>query len=101
MLQHLTELTIQKVCSLCGSSDELRQYISGLTECEQAELLALMWQGRNDAIDGRIPFAEQLIHAKDTVNEGTANYISEKSSVLRGYLQNGLRLIKAEANGQL
>ena len=71
----------------------IEDYLNSRTPDEQAELLGLMWYGRDD--DG--PFTERVQDAKADLH-AVAGYMAEKSLLLPDYLRNGLRLLE-ERNG--
>src|SRR5690349_7874991 len=73
-------------------------YLSNLTFDQQAEFLALVWYGRDDAVDGPIPFDEQVEYAKKNVDDASS-YIAAKSLVLADYLRNGLSLLRERGEG--
>ncbi|MEM0990250.1 MAG: DUF3775 domain-containing protein [Pseudomonadota bacterium] len=55
------------------SVEELTNWISDLTQTQQAELVALMWLGRSD--DGPASFADYLAEASGQQGARTAPYL--------------------------
>jgi len=91
MVQHLIGLA--ETAKSTNNEMPVQNYIDGLEPEQQAEFLALMWLGRNDAVDGPIPFVEHVEYAKTNLDHA-GSYMSEKSAVLADYLRNGIKLMK-------
>lgn len=73
-----------------ADSPNVRRYISGLNEDEQANLVALMWVGRDSFGADEFDEALQTAHAERTAP--TADYLAGIPE-LPGYLESGLEAL--------
>jgi hypothetical protein len=97
-MKTLKQETVNEIIKLAeqeGSNRRaaLRKYIDELSGEEQAELVALMSFGRNDAVDGPIPFEEHAEHARNLMDGGVGSYLAGKVPLAQ-YLRDGLKLLK-------
>ncbi len=73
-----------------AESHQVRDYISGLNEDEQASLVALMWIGRESFEAGELEEAKTMALAEKTAP--TEEYLRGVPN-LPGYLENGLEAL--------
>lgn len=72
--------------------EELTTFISGLSEDEQIDLVALAWLGRDDnTLDDWAELHEEAVNAHRTQTEHTANYLLGMP-LLGDHLEEGLSL---------
>jgi Protein of unknown function (DUF3775) len=74
--------------------EALKQSINSLSLEARQELMALIWFGRGDAIEG--DFAQHFAAAKTASDENDVDYIVGKSASLPIYLKAGLDRLKSE-----
>ena len=70
-----------------GNEDELRAFIAGLNEDEQASLVAVMWIGRGSFEAGEFQEAVNTAHAEKTTP--TEDYLMGEPK-LADYLEDGM-----------
>lgn len=91
MVQHL--IALAETAKVTSDKRPIQAYLESLSSDQQAEFLALMWYGRNDAIDGPIPFNEHVQYAKEKNMDHAGAYMAGKVLVLADYLRDALRLL--------
>jgi len=89
----ITLADMAKADSTRASDARLERFIKAMPKEEQIELLALMWMGRDDAVDDPISYEEHVEYARRDGDENAAGYISEKVLMLGEYLRHGLDLL--------
>jgi hypothetical protein len=121
MLKHLKESEIQVIIAAAENNNEahppselgitlaqgldlldrpdptretLEEAIRSLSREARLELMALTWFGRGDSIE--TDFAGHLAHAERDSDDGSVDYIAEKSPALPTYLKAGLDRLKSE-----
>lgn len=71
---------------------KLREYINSLSDNEKAELLVVMWIGRQDGGATVDDFEGAFAHAKSELDEHTGEYMADKDPLAQ-YLKDGMQLL--------
>ena len=79
-----------------ATEDELRAFIAGLNDDEQAHLVAILWVGRDDFLPEE--FDEAVAQARSERTTPTEDYLLGEP-LLADYLEGGLESLGLDAGG--